>query len=343
MTDTRDAIHGGLALSTYRYPTGWFCIGWCDEIEPTEVRTLHYFGQNLVCFRGESGALHVLDAYCLHLGGHLGRGGRVEGERIVCPWHGWQWNGDGRHALTPYSRQRCRKDLRIHAWPVREWYGMILVWHDRHRRAPTWEPPSVPEATDPAFYPLHPHSRMLNRVRVHPQMIVENAADPYHIPVVHHGKAPRTTSFHTEGHRLHATIETVYGHGKASTWLTPEGALRVEIAYDTYGLGIGFVRFPREALDTVEITSHTPVDEEYTDYWFMQTSRREPGDSGDRPRGRAAKFLELQQTLVKQDFQIWENMKYLERPNLAPEEVRDYATLRRWAAELYPPEQPDEP
>jgi hypothetical protein len=33
-------------------------------------------------------------------------------------------------------------------------------------------------------------------------------------------------------------------------------------------------------------------------------------------------------------------MKYLEKPNLAPEEARDYAALRRWAHRFYPGTQP---
>jgi hypothetical protein len=67
---------------------------------------------------------------------------------------------------------------------------------------------------------------------------------------------------------------------------------------------------------------------------------REPGDTGDKPAGRAAKFLALQQEVIKQDFFTWENMKYLEKPNLAPEEARDYAALRRWAHRFYPGEEP---
>lgn len=341
MHDTHDETpsHPGLSISSYRYPTGWFCIGWADDFETGCVRTVHYFGEDIVCYRGESGRLFALEAHCLHLGAHLGRGGAVEGDRIVCPWHNWRWNGDGSHGFIPYSRQRCKPHLRLHSWPVREWTGMALVWHDRHRRPPTWEPPEVAEAGDPDFYPMHPHSRMRNRVKVHPQMIVENAADPYHIPPIHHGHAPRTTSFHCEGHRLHATIETVYGEGRPSTWLTPDGPVRADVTYDTYGLGIGFVRFPPQAFDTVQITSHTPIDEDYTDYWFMQASRREPGDTGDRPTGRAEKFLRLQQQTVRQDFPIWEHMKYLAEPNFAPEEARDYVALRKWAQALYPGEE----
>jgi hypothetical protein len=63
---------------------------------------------------------------------------------------------------------------------------------------------------------------------------------------------------------------------------------------------------------------------------------REPGDTGDKPSGRAAKWIQLQQEIIKQDFFTWENMKYLPKPNFAVEEARDYAALRRWAQRFYP-------
>ncbi len=332
--------HPGVGLAGYPYPTGWFCIGWSDEFETGQVKRLHYFGQDLVCYRGESGTVYALDPYCLHMGAHLGVGGKIAGDRIICPWHNWRWNGDGSNASIPYSAEKCKPHLRIYSWPVREWYGMIVVWHDRHRRAPHWELPNIPEAESEAFYPLHPHTRMSHRIKAHPQMIIENAADPYHIPSIHGGTSPRTESFHPEGHHLHATISTVFGAGKKSTWLTPDGPIRGEnITYDTYGLGVGLVRFPKQVIETVQITSHTPVDKEYTDYRFMQTSVREPGDTGDEPTGRAKKFLAAQQALVQQDFFIWEHMKYMEEPNWVREEEADFVALRKWTRAFYPPEE----
>ena len=47
----------------------------------------------------------VLDAYCQHLGGHLGVGGTVVGDEIKCPWHAWQWRQDGTNSLIPYSKE----------------------------------------------------------------------------------------------------------------------------------------------------------------------------------------------------------------------------------------------
>ena len=90
-------------------PFGWFCVAYSDELQVGEAKPLRYFGKDLVLFRTESGKAVVLDAYCPHLGAHLGHGiheetgigGRIEGETIVCPFHAWRFNGNGRMRRSP--------------------------------------------------------------------------------------------------------------------------------------------------------------------------------------------------------------------------------------------------
>ena len=55
------------------YPSGWFQVAWAGELEVGDVRPLHYFGQDLVLYRGKRG-YHVLDAFCPHMGAHFGHG-----------------------------------------------------------------------------------------------------------------------------------------------------------------------------------------------------------------------------------------------------------------------------
>ena len=87
----------------YGLPSGWFQVARLDELEPGAVKPLRYFNRDLVLFRGASGAVQLLDAHCPHLGAHLGHGGRVEGDEIVCPFHAWQFDGAGRCTKIPYS------------------------------------------------------------------------------------------------------------------------------------------------------------------------------------------------------------------------------------------------
>ncbi len=71
-------------------PTGWFQVAWSDEVAVGEVHPMKYFGQEMVAWRAASGRLTVMNAYCEHLGAHLGDGGTVKGEALQCPCHGWQ-------------------------------------------------------------------------------------------------------------------------------------------------------------------------------------------------------------------------------------------------------------
>ena len=50
-------------------------------------------------FRTEAGEVAVLDAFCPHMGAHLGHGGKVEGGGLVCPFHAWKFDGAGKSAL----------------------------------------------------------------------------------------------------------------------------------------------------------------------------------------------------------------------------------------------------
>ncbi|MFN2425072.1 MAG: Rieske 2Fe-2S domain-containing protein, partial [Candidatus Binatia bacterium] len=61
------------------FPDGWFQVAYSDELEAGQVEPLHYFGRDYVLFRGADGEARVFDAFCPHLGAHLGYGGMVEG------------------------------------------------------------------------------------------------------------------------------------------------------------------------------------------------------------------------------------------------------------------------
>ena len=66
-------------------PTGWFQVAWSDEIGVGDVHRMKYFDREMIAWRAQSGQLTVMDAYCEHLGAHLGYGGHVEGEVIAVP------------------------------------------------------------------------------------------------------------------------------------------------------------------------------------------------------------------------------------------------------------------
>ena len=60
----------------------------------------------MAVFRSQSGEVHVVDAYCPHLGANMAAGGIVKGDCLECPFHGWLFNGDdGSCAHIPYAKK----------------------------------------------------------------------------------------------------------------------------------------------------------------------------------------------------------------------------------------------
>lgn len=151
---------------------------------------MHYFGRDLVAFRQLDGVVKVLDAHCQHLGASLAHGGCVVEEGIQCPFHGWVWNGAGRNVHIPYQ-DRPNKGRRVRSYPVAELNDSILIWHDSAGRDPLWAAPDAfavlgEHVRSQRFHPLTADCRTRHeRVKVHPQVIAENAVDPHHFQFVH--------------------------------------------------------------------------------------------------------------------------------------------------------------
>ena len=84
------ALARALALPT----GGWFAVDACERIGRTPT-TYTIDGRALVLWRGRDGALRAGPEACPHMGASLACA-RVEGDDLVCPWHGLQLGGRSR-------------------------------------------------------------------------------------------------------------------------------------------------------------------------------------------------------------------------------------------------------
>ena len=121
------------------YPNGWYKVMDSRALKSEPVN-MQFVGQHLVAFRGESGTPYIIDAYCPHLGANLGSGGKVKGENIECPFHGWQFEGkEGKCAHIPYSPAAPPEQANSRAWHCCETNGHLYMWFDAEGRPPLWE------------------------------------------------------------------------------------------------------------------------------------------------------------------------------------------------------------
>lgn len=322
----------GAALSMK--PTGWFQIGWSSTVPAQGVTKLRYFGQDLVAWRDVDGQVHVLDAYCQHLGANLGHGGKVVETGLQCPFHGWVWNAEGRNVSIPYQ-DRPNKARRIHSWPVLEQDEVLFLWHDVDGREPYFDVPRLNDISLPLdgieFDAALPDGLSLfPRTNVHPQLVVENAVDRHHFQFVHGTSVSPTVLVERMDDSTH---HTVAGFGRR--WA--DGVDRPDDRFGTITInwiGVGFAHNAEQTKDgwRIILIATTPIDDEKTDmfgtYWLESRPEATPAD-------RQRRLDEIKQALP-QDIEIWNHQIYLEPPGLATEEGAPFRRLRRWTHNFYP-------
>ena len=103
------------------YPHGWFAVGYSADIRTRPSQEAAYFGHELVLFRTMSGKAALFDAYCPHLGAHLGHGGTVTGESIRCPFHGLCFDLKGECTFSPHDNK-----MNLTKWELIEHGGFLF-------------------------------------------------------------------------------------------------------------------------------------------------------------------------------------------------------------------------
>ena len=300
------------------YPNGWFRVCYADELAPGEVRRLHRLGRELVVFRDAGGRARVFDAYCPHLGAHRGVGGKVEGDALRCPFHGWLWNGEGRCVEIPYARKIPPK-ARIRTWPVVERNGIVFLHHDADGRPPTYEIPELAEYGSPEWSACE-----IRRWTVKSRWLDmnENAVDQVHFRYVHGTHTIPQTEVQQDGAVLRCRSRMKMG--------TPRGEVMGGIDTDDHGPGFQTVRVSGIA-DTLMINTATPIDEESTDVSFAYSVKK---CAGDAHRGVGAALIRDLEKQMAQDIPIWENKRHHERPLLCDGDG-PLGVYRRWAKQFF--------
>ncbi|MDZ7731984.1 MAG: Rieske 2Fe-2S domain-containing protein [Acidimicrobiia bacterium] len=321
-------------------PFGWFQVGYPDDVPPGGVRPLYYFGRDLVLWRDEHGDAHLQDAFCPHLGAHLGHGGKVEDCQLVCPFHGWKFDVEGANCDIPYS-DRTNRSATLRTYPVVERNGLILAWYHPHEEDPKWEVPVIPEfAGDTEMAPISTRDYI---IAASWQEMAENSVDSAHFRYVHNTETvPEIEDYQADGYQ--ASMRS------AQRFPTPRGTVDGRIDVDNYGPGFGLTRFSG-IVDTFLIGCNTPIDEETCHLRFTFTVRKLGDAETTSTVGEA--FVHEVDRQVTEDIPIWENKAHLVRPALASNDG-PYMKFRKWAAQFYaddlgdertvfPPPPPDHP
>ena len=305
-------------------PDGWFQVAYSDELGPKGVLPIHYFDRELVLFRTESGEARLLDAFCPHLGAHLGYGGKVEGACVRCPFHAWKFDGEGQCVEVPYAK-KIPPNAKMRAWTIKEMAGLILAWHHAGGKPPEWDLPQIDEYGHADWTGFE---RRRWQIHTRNQEMAENAVDSAHFHYLHGTSNMPASQAEVSGHILRvfsATgMETSRGHVDGS------------VESMSYGFGFSTVRF-KGVVDTLLVSSVTPIDGENVDVRFNFAVKRLGG--ADITRGVGAAFIGEVSRQLEQDIPIWEHKTQWERPVLCDGDG-PIGLFRKWSRQFY--SQPEE-
>ncbi|CAN7940496.1 unnamed protein product, partial [Ixodes hexagonus] len=323
------------------FPNGWIPVLESDALGIEAVKRLDVLGLELVAFRTKDGVAHVTDAHCPHLGAHLGVLGRVIGNCIECPFHGWRFDGDGVCVHVPYDA-KVPEFARLKKWETDEVMGIVFVWYHAEGEKPSWRIEDVPEICNGGWRLF---KRYEEAVTGHIRDLAENGSDLVHFRYFHgpnffvtaeeFSENGGTTcwgrflthiwraKWHTEDHKCFVDIDAdMEVFGKRPKFLYNRSYLRLQ------GPALLVVRTECEFGRQITVTSITPegplqvrlVHRMYCDSRTLLIFRL--------LSSRAYKLS------FQRDMLVWNNKTIWKNPPLQKED-RTIADFRRWYQQFY--------
>ncbi len=185
-------------------PNRWYAVLESHHLKrrPLGVRRL---GEDLVLWRRADGTAVCMPDRCPHRGAALSRG-RVAGDCIACPWHGFQFDAGGHCTLAPCSGRGAHlsEALATRSLPLREERGLVWLW---------WGEPQRQYPPLPWFDELpHGLSHAVTRSYELPyrwERMMETNIDIHHTPFVHRWSVPGVGTLldpyevEVDGERIH--------------------------------------------------------------------------------------------------------------------------------------------
>ena len=324
------------------FPEGWYFVTSRKAIEKSRLIQKTWMGVNIVAWCNEQGQVCVAEAYCPHLGSDLGpaAGGRICEGRLVCPFHGYEFDTAGQCVATPYADPPRTAKLRV--FETQEVSGLVFAWWGIEGRPPQWNLPADDLEKEGWSYQ---DIRTL-RFPGHPQETTENSVDLAHLRYVHgYDNVDRVERLSIDEHKLVSRfifkrVRRIAGFMK----------LTFDVAADTYiyGLGYSFVQIRERSIgmDMRMWVLTMPVDGTHVEMSLVsqvreiRKPRRRIVGLGLLPvRLRAPlmnKFMSIFQLQdVEQDVVIWSRKRYRSRPRLCRSDG-EIMPFRAYCAQFYP-------
>lgn len=292
----------------------WYAAAFSKDVKSDRPLGVRMLGLDFVLYRSNDGRVACLSDTCCHRGGSLSCG-LTDGERIACPYHGWEFESDGACVKIPAFGDDAKipKRARVDSYPTDERYGWVWTFLG-----------DLPEADRPPLPDLFPEFDDADNWRLIPydfeakcnwMRMEENSLDTAHTNFVHRAfgarHAPKLDVFPIE--------ETEWGGRVARVKPAPKDAVksgrmakligkerkdtRVELEFSVIGVCHRIKPTFRPGMSQINFTARTPIDAYRTRAigWQARNYLTEPEHDADRVKGL--------QEAIREDLGVVEKIK----------------------------------
>ena len=216
-------------------PNYWYAVEEVRQMKPGSVKEVIFWKRSIALFRGEDGSFHAVDNRCAHRQIKLSLGD-VDGCRLVCAYHGWQYDGDGNVVDIPHDRYgRGFPKMQLRTYPVKERYGLVWLFPGDSKLAETRQIPDIPELEGPSRWACVP---LVLTWSAHHSMVIDNVSDFTHAHL-HRKYQPfegaTLTRCETVGDDVHVAYDSKVGRGRISGRFVEHDSIdtgHIELCYE---------------------------------------------------------------------------------------------------------------
>lgn len=323
------------------FPEGWYFIASHKDLFKRKLIRKTWMGEEIIIWCNDMGDICVADAFCPHLGADLGpdSGGVVRNGCLICPFHGFEFETDGKCVATPFAPPP--KTAKLKVYETREVDGMIFAWWGIDGRPPQWSLPADTGVegkwSELAFETI--------RFPGHPQETTENSVDLAHLRYVHgFENVHRMEPLKIEGHYLRSHFELTRTQNLGGLKIHLDLCARADI----YGLGVSYVSIHERSID-LHIKFYmfsTPVDGDCIDVVLatrvkqLRKPKRAIVGMGFLPVNFRTNLMNRvvlggHKKEVMDDVCIWRNKRYATQPRLSKSDG-EIGRYRRYCRQFYP-------
>ena len=247
-------------------PDYWYAVEEVRNIKPGSVVEVVFWKRSIALFRTAEGEFHAVENRCAHRQLKLSLG-QVEGCRLVCAYHGWEYDQQGRVVRMPdlFGREQP-PDVAIRSYPLRIRYGLVWLFPGNPELATSREIPDIPEIEGPGHWACVPISFTCS---AHHSMVIDNVSDFSHA-YLHRDYRPfdvaALSHFETRGDEVHLAYNTRVGRGYISRLFVDHARLNTNFIKLCY-------QYPYQWSNTDDEIKHwlfvLPIDERTTRTFFL--------------------------------------------------------------------------